>query len=505
MSAQKGKDYPSNDYRDIAVGVAETGSGTPGGSGTQKIRYVVSGGMSGIPLSRTWYALFFDRQFVGYNKSSNLYTYSDRFYEKKIGTTSGSGIDTPPGAQSINGNIRYIPPKGSPKIFLGNKATQYSVSRPTTVQISNSPLSFNWSPKKGAGRWEDPYAVIPENSKEATSGGGGTGDGSGGSGDGGTDDGGSPDDVKIPGFGKKRKTFWNAPLISYAAGSYIPVGNEFSADLTAPGGRGDILGSGKYPQRITRKGFFRQYIVNPNDWRAGDYTSTDDEGSDGSETGASSADAMVEPGKRYAFRFHYNPATINFSVGYNAEVNPALIISSKTRAMPITTPEGGGPSLGLELYLNRIQDISMIRKKGKEYVISNTMANAYTKNVTREDLEQIATKGTMYDIEQLLLVCLGRKFDTEFRQVTSDIGFIFGVPLECHLSQKMRYRGRISSIQYTHTSFTPDMIPMFTTLNVTFDRYPDAKTFGGSSEKPGKDKPGKDKPPPNERRPRRRR
>lgn len=497
MSGKKGIDYPSKVVA-ISVGIAEIGSGTPGGNGDQKFR--VESGFSGIPSK--WYGLFFNRIFQSHNNGQ--YTYYDVYYERLL------SVGSAPTPTQTDVGIRYKPLRGSSAIPLNRSTVQskYSVSRSVDIQTATSPKSYGWTAKKGAKRWDDPFAEIPANSKEATSGGGGNGNG--GNGSGGSDDSesDSSDGVKIPGFGKKRKTFWNAPLISYASGAYIPVDTSSAgyagADLSTPEGRGDVLGTGGYSARVLRKGFFRQYIKYPNDWRAGDYTSTDDEDSSGEETGATAADAMVEPGKRYGFRFHYNPATLQFSVGYNAEVNPALIISSKTRAMPITTPEGGGPSLSLTLYLNRIEDMSLIRKRGKEYVISNTIRNAYTRNVTRADLEQIATKGTMYDIEQLFLVCLGRKFETELRGTTSDIGFIFGVPLECHLSENMRYRGRISSMQYTHTSFTPDMIPMFTELTVTFDRYPDATSFSSKDKpKPGKNKPGK--PGENERAPRRRR
>lgn len=502
MSAKKGIDYPSKVCA-IAVGVAETGTGTPNGTGDQKKR--VKSGVSGTPAQ--YYGLFFERKFQSY--SNGQYTYYDIFYERLI------SVGSAPTPVQTDVGIRYKPMAGSAVNYLQRSAVSslYSVGRSVDIQTATSPKSYGWSPTKGAKRYDDPLIAIPENSKETPDGGS---NGGGNNSGGGNDDGGDPpdEDVKIPGFGKARKTFWNAPLISYASGAYIPVdttaGGIPGLDLTTPTGRGDILGPGGYGTRLSRKGFLRQYIYNnPNDWRAGDYTKTDDEESTGEDTGASASEAMVEPGKKYGFRFHYNPATLRFSVGYNAEVNPALIISSKTRAMPITTPEGGGPSVSLELYLNRIEDISLIRKRGADYVIENTLKNAYTKGVTKKDLEQIATKGTMYDIEQLLLVCLGRKFQNKWRGETADIGFIFGVPLELHLSKNMRYKGRISSMQYTHTSFTPDMIPMFTTLDITFDRYPDADSFSNKPAKDPKDEPahGGPNPPkpgrPNQRGPRR--
>jgi hypothetical protein len=44
----------------------------------------------------------------------------------------------------------------------------------------------------------------------------------------------------------------------------------------------------------------------------------------------------------------------------------------------------------------------------------------------------------------------------------------------------MRYTGRLTGLQYTHNAFTQDMVPMFTTVSITFTRMPDSVQYSQS-------------------------
>ena len=94
-------------------------------------------------------------------------------------------------------------------------------------------------------------------------------------------------------------------------------------------------------------------------------------------------------------------------------------------------------------------------------------------NVTEEDLKGIAERGTMYDLEYLFRASFGRKWKTLWRGDTADVGLIFSLPLRLYLSSKMVYRVRLRGVQFTHKSFTPEMIPLYTEVSLTFERIPD--------------------------------
>lgn len=293
---------------------------------------------------------------------------------------------------------------------------------------------------------------------------------------------------KIPGWNKKRKTLWNPPLIQYATGAYVPLDLRPDAaggiDRTAPGTRSDLLGSGGYGTRIGRKGYIRQYLRYANDWRAEVPSEVEPEAEGAIDW--TNADALVEPGKRYGFRFHYNPSSIEFGIQKRDDVNPAIVMSMPTRVMPITNGNGGN-TISVRLFLNRIEDYSLIKynSKSKQFeLLDESMYGG--KKLSQEDMKGIVERGTMWDMEYFFRACIGRPFKSEFRGTTADFGFIFGVPLELKLGQSMRYYGRIEGASYAHTSFTQNMVPLFTELSFTYVRYPDGTSFTGNPTDKGK-------------------
>lgn len=344
----------------------------------------------------------------------------------------------------------------------------------------------------GRGPGGSPWlSEVPDSGTDRPGGGDDGGD------DGGDSEGDDPKDEKaeekepkIPGWNKKRTTLWNPPLIQYATGAYVPVDLRPDAaggiDRTAPGTRSDLLGSGGYNTRISRKGYIRQYLRHANDWRAEvpSEVDSDDEGA----IDWTNADALVEPGKRYGFRFHYNPSSIEFGIETRSDVNPAIVMSSPVRVMPITNGNGGN-TINVRLFLNRIEDYSLIRynSKSKQFeLLDESMYGG--KKLSQDDMKGIVERGTMWDMEYFFRSCIGRPFKSEFRGTTADFGFIFGVPLELKLGQSMRYYGRITGASYAHTSFTQNMVPLFTELSFTYVRYPDGSSFTGNPSDKGKGK-----------------
>lgn len=291
---------------------------------------------------------------------------------------------------------------------------------------------------------------------------------------------------------KNYKTAWNPPLIRYASGAYVPFDREPQSEASEGdplGGvtsdpsptRQSLLGVGTYSRRIGRKGWIVQDTTWSRDWSTREDAEIKSE--DQSKKTWQKDSLVLEDKKRYGFRFLYNPGEISFGMGQYLNVNPAVLLTSKKSVTPITNPENP-PSITINLLLNRTEDLGLISRtrtrNGWSYTLDEGL-NPYGKGNWREHIEGIATRGTMWDLEYLFRTCLGRPMPTDLRGTTADLGIFFGVPLIINLSDRMRYRCRMNSISYNHTSFTVDMIPILTSVSLNMTRLPD-----GASFKPGK-------------------
>ena len=55
---------------------------------------------------------------------------------------------------------------------------------------------------------------------------------------------------------------------------------------------------------------------------------------------------------------------------------------------------------------------------------------------------------------------------------TADFGYITGTPVWLKIHPNMRYKVSLASMSVNHVIFTEQMIPMFTTVDLQFIRYP---------------------------------
>ena len=226
-----------------------------------------------------------------------------------------------------------------------------------------------------------------------------------------------------------------------------------------------------------RKGTIQQYIVNEEEWKVTGANSVttkyNKKGKPAKTDSWTAEDSVLDPKVRYGFRFHYNPSEISFGTQNIDGVDPSVIVSGLDKAMPVAAD---GASIGLTLYLNRIEDMSFLERgdRGEVKLWRDLYAG---RRISTDDLKQLAERGTAYDLEFLFRAALGRPYRTALRGETADLGVIVGLPLLLNLGGRMRFVGRLGSLQYTHTSFTQDMIPMFTAVNISFSRVPDAAQF----------------------------
>lgn len=214
-------------------------------------------------------------------------------------------------------------------------------------------------------------------------------------------------------------------------------------------------------------------------------------------------------GVRYGYRFMYNPSVLTFGIGLTRGVNTSYMLSGNATAMP-SGVSATGSSIGLSFPISRIDDLALLRpitgksawdliqqestiisdfttdqiiamygkgSFGSDITIPGIDSDRVMSTVTKSDLDSIAARGTMYDIDFMFRTSLGRQWLTLYRGWTADTGIAFSIPLILYLSSTMIYRVRLTSIGFTHKMFTPDMIPTYTEVTLGFERIPDVQNY----------------------------
>lgn len=324
----------------------------------------------------------------------------------------------------------------------------------------------------------------------------------------------SPDPTPVIVTGPTR---FNPPLISLASGSWR--GSE--ADL--PRDRGRIVGPASESLRVRQRGVLLPDLTFASDWRTTDplpstedgdksdndnrviYNSTSadlpgdsdiDRGTEysfgslvdramaaaglgGSDKEPTKEQSLIANGRTYGFRFHYNPSQISINAQMVDGINPSVVMSQRDSTVPMGFTSTG--SVGITLYLNRIEDMSFIDRRNGKYVLKapQGLRNGLYEGrpLNQEEMEGIVSRGTEYDLEFLFRTIMGRPFPTNLRGMTADLGLIWGTPTQLWLSRRMRYRGRVTSINWSHRSFNRFMVPLWTEVGLTFTRYPDVAAW----------------------------
>lgn len=182
---------------------------------------------------------------------------------------------------------------------------------------------------------------------------------------------------------------------------------------------------------------------------------------------------------KYAFQFLYNPQPI--TMAYRGA--PAIDVTQYTSGSEeyaLWAGGGSGGTVTFDLLLMRMYDMPYYKEVGKKGVCTNT--NIYlgrkplgesNKGSLFNEQDAIYNKGTMYDLEFLFRTVLGITIDSKLRGKTADIGWIGAMPVELHLGPGLRYWGTLTGLTVNHVIFNERMVPIFSTVAVTFDRLPD--------------------------------
>jgi hypothetical protein len=175
--------------------------------------------------------------------------------------------------------------------------------------------------------------------------------------------------------------------------------------------------------------------------------------------------ALSKKGELWGFRFMYNPTTISYQT--------SGVPYDFTNTADVATLITGNMQVSLQLYLNRIVDLTELTSK------RTPTKSPYTPPLSDEAREGILNRGTEYDIEFLYRVCNGDPSTTTgldpllgYNGVTSDSGLLKQVPVWLHLHNSYKIFGAVSNLSVNHVLFDKRMVPMLTTVDITINRYP---------------------------------
>lgn len=178
----------------------------------------------------------------------------------------------------------------------------------------------------------------------------------------------------------------------------------------------------------------------------------------------------VKADQLWGFKFLYNPKEISYGSTIDTAIDWMLQPKDPSNFF------GGNTVITLNLYLNRIADMKALRSSG-------TIANDYPGGaLTTEQKNGILKRGTEFDLEYLYRVVNGDPGNTSLVSdtslLTSDFGYITGMPVWIQIHDNMRYRGSLSSIEVNHVIFTESMIPTLSVVKLSFIRYPELDKLG---------------------------
>ena len=205
--------------------------------------------------------------------------------------------------------------------------------------------------------------------------------------------------------------------------------------------------------------------------------------------------AKFDP-QMYGFKFLYNPTTVGMAWGSMASMSPDFEAAGQDKFNPIMAGLASS-TIAFSLLINRIEDMNVLTTTGfkglensLDQLTGETLAltemlktlnmdvnvnGPYNSIIDPTDLGELYKRGTMYDLEYLFRTINGPNavFLSSLNGTTADKGWIRPQVVELHLGDSMRYRGRITDLSVNHAVFDARMVPVLSTVNITFARFPD--------------------------------
>ena len=185
----------------------------------------------------------------------------------------------------------------------------------------------------------------------------------------------------------------------------------------------------------------------------------------------------------YGFKFMYNPKEINMSWGAIANANPQFESMQLDTIAPMASNMLSS-TITFDIILNRMEDMVVLNSNGTYNGNSPYSSWSPVNKDEKGELKKIVEMGTMYDLEYLFKALHGyagnSNFTSSLRGQSSDPGWLPVRPVELHLGNMLRYRVRVLNLAVRHAIFNSRMVPVFSTVSFTCNRY-----WDGTVSKPG--------------------
>jgi hypothetical protein len=179
----------------------------------------------------------------------------------------------------------------------------------------------------------------------------------------------------------------------------------------------------------------------------------------------------------YGFQFMYNPGTVSMDYFTSPNIDVTMMTSG-TEMFNIAGVATSQGSIGFQIVINRIADMQYFNSNGT--LIRGAEQNYSKPPSSIQDQKDLYNRGTMYDVEYLLRVLMGTTMSSYLRGTkTADMGWLPAIPVELHLGKSLRYLGVVNNFKLNHMIFNEKMVPLLTTLDISFARLPDYAPTGG--------------------------
>lgn len=197
---------------------------------------------------------------------------------------------------------------------------------------------------------------------------------------------------------------------------------------------------------------------------------------------------------RYGFQFLYNPSEITTNVAVNTDITP----TSEDKFAKVVGAFPSGEALTVSILLDRTNDFFCLRSHTntqKQYssgtmngymtgdfsqYYKHSLEKDFSKNFTKK-LSDLINLGTISDVEYLYKAINGPNWvNPATGRETSDIGFLSPTLLRIDIGP-LSYIGYVSNLVVTHNAFTQSMIPIRTTLSVSFNLMATAGLASGGT------------------------
>lgn len=192
---------------------------------------------------------------------------------------------------------------------------------------------------------------------------------------------------------------------------------------------------------------------------------------------------------RMGFQFHYNPSDLTISWQGSPNVDVGFVMSGQDKFGPVGAASGTGSGFTINIPINRLADQQFVGLPESQWgninwekiygigISEQDPKAKVSQTPTYDDLRKIRDLGTMYDVEYLLQTILGYQMKSGIRvgkhQMTADLGYLGGFPVEVHLGKNMRYYVSIQGISVYTKHFSKDMVPLISGLTIACSRLPD--------------------------------